>query len=227
MRSFSTQQTETPAGPAPPLRRPRCGDANPFPGSHEPQVPARSRVRSWLGSFTSVCRPADIHRVRGEPGAARKAGLGEAGGRYPTDLKERSTTVMTSPCFSRTGPSMAAPFTCVGFAELRLNRTACRWKDRGNGWHRGGGQGNSSVFRKPAHLLADLNPAVLSGHHRKLDADVALDAPWGSREIVLGCCLKKITSVFQNKTAQRWTMRWICDSNGITNWVMPISSEFC
>ena len=41
-----------------------------------------------------------------------------------TYLKDRSTIVITSPCFSGTGLSKVDPFICVGFVELKLNNTA-------------------------------------------------------------------------------------------------------
>ena len=41
-----------------------------------------------------------------------------------TYLKDRSTIVITSPCFSCTGLSKVDPFICVGFVELKLNNTA-------------------------------------------------------------------------------------------------------
>lgn len=36
--------------------------------------------------------------------------------------------VITSPCFSCTGLSIADPFTCVGFVELKLNNIAYKYK---------------------------------------------------------------------------------------------------
>lgn len=49
-----------------------------------------------------------------------------------TYLKDRSMIVIISPCFSCTGSSTVAPFTCVGFVELKLCNTAYKWRGEEN-----------------------------------------------------------------------------------------------